>query len=258
MKPSSPDGDPRRPGAPARGRPAPPRTQDPAAGLSQLPDGRPGVLNRDVRIRPARLDRQLGQGKIDPTYSDTHLEVVVRRAAQQAREEARAEGYAAGWAQGRQAAAEQLREDQAAQTERMAARQEADGQRVRTLIAGLGEAIIAARRATIPDWEEVADVLADGALRLARAALARELRSIDEPVALAVRQALEAIADPGEAVVHLHPDDAALAGTSLPEGLRVVPDPTVPAGAVVVLTPSQRLRMDLPSALAAAERVLRS
>ena len=118
--------------------------------------------------------------------------------------------------------------------------------------------MLAARRAAIPEWEEVADAVADGALRIARAAMARELRSIDEPVADAVRRGLERIADPGDAIVHLHPDDAATVGASLPDGVRIVADPTVPQGGVVVLTPAQRLRLDLPSALAAAERVLRS
>ena len=229
-----------------------------AAGLSELPVSGPGVAGPDRQIRPARLDRQLQRGAVDPGYSDRRLEEVVARAAEAARETARAEGYAAGWAEGRRAAAEQARQHLAALTEKAAAEREREAQRLRTLVAELGEAVLAARRAAIPDWEEVADAVADGALRIARAAMARELRSIDEPVADAVRRGLERIADPGEAVVHLHPDDAATVGTSLPEGLRVVPDPTVPVGGVVVLTPAQRLRLDLPSALAAAERVLRS
>jgi flagellar assembly protein FliH len=242
------------PGAPGSRR----RTRAEAAGLTELPVGGPGVAGPDQLVRPARLDRQLRRTAVDPAYSDRHLEEVVARAAETARETARAEGYAAGWAEGRRAAAEQARQQSAALAEKAAAELERDAQRVRTLVAQLGEAVLAARRAAIPEWEEVADAVADGALRIARAAMARELRSIDEPVADAVRRGLERIADPGQAIVHLHPDDAATAGTSLPESVRVVADPTVPAGGVVVLTPAQRLRLDLPSALAAAERVLRS
>ena len=249
MKPSSTD--PARPGRPRR-------TRAEEAGLTALPLDRPGVAGEDKLVRPARLDRQLRRGTIDPTYSDTHLEEIVAKAAEAARETARAEGYAAGWAEGRQAAAEQARQQQAQLAEQAAARMEQETRRVRQLIAQLGEAILSARRSAIPDWEEVADAVADGALRIARAAMARELRSIDEPVADAVRRGLERIADPGEAIIHLHPEDAALVHDSLPEGLRVVADPTVPAGGVVILTPSQRLRLDLPGALAAAERVLRS
>jgi flagellar assembly protein FliH len=234
------------------------RTRAEEAGLSELPVDRPGVAATDRVVRPARLDRQLRRSAIDPAYSDQHLEEIVAKAAEAARERARAEGYAAGWAEGRQAAAEQARQQAAQLAEEAARRLERDTARLRQLIAQLGEAVLTARRSAIPEWEEVADAVADGAIRIARAAMARELRSIDEPVADAVRRGLERIADPGEAVIHLHPDDAATVGASLPEGLRVVPDPTVPAGGVVVLTPAQRLRLDLPSALAAAERVLRS
>jgi len=253
MKPSStdPSRDPSRPGRPRR-------TRAEEAGLTALPVDRPGVAGDDQMVRPARLDRQLRRGSIDPGYADAHLEEVVAKAAEAARETARAEGYATGWAEGRQAAAEQARQLQADLQREAAERMAQDTQRVRRLVAELGEAVLTARRSAIPEWEEVADAIADGALRVARAAMARELRSIDEPVADAVRRGLERIADPGDAIVHLHPDDAALVHESLPEGLRVVPDPTVPAGGVVVLTPSQRLRLDLPGALAAAERVLRS
>jgi flagellar assembly protein FliH len=247
------------PAAPGAGPPGSRRrTRAEAAGLSELPVGAPVVAGPDQLVRPARLDRQLRRTAVDPAYSDSHLEQVVARAAEAARETARAEGYAAGWAEGRRAAAEQARQQAAALAEKAAAELERDAQRVRALVAQLGEAVLSARRAAIPEWEEVADAVADGALRIARAAMARELRSIDEPVADAVRRGLERIADPGEAVIHLHPDDAATVGTSLPDSVRIVPDPTVPAGGVVVLTPSQRLRLDLPSALAAAERVLRS
>jgi flagellar assembly protein FliH len=249
MKPSSTD-----PVPPDRRR----RTRAQEAGLTELPLGGPGVADGDRVVRPARLDRQLRSGAIDPGYADTRLEEIVSRAAEAARETARAEGYAAGWSEGRQAAAEQARQQQARLAEQAAARLEQDTARVRSLIAELGEAVVAARRAAIPEWEDVADAVADGALRIARAAMARELRSIDEPVADAVRRGLERIADPGEAIIHLHPDDAALIMETMPDGVRVIPDPTVPAGGVVVLTPAQRLRLDLPSALAAAERVLRS
>jgi flagellar biosynthesis/type III secretory pathway protein FliH len=140
----------------------------------------------------------------------------------------------------------------------MEAALEEDRERVRRLLAELGKAILEGRRASVPQWQEVADALADGALQIARAAVARELRSIDDPVAEAVRSALQAISEPGQAVVHLHPEDATFAGRQPPEGIRVVADASVPPGSVLVLTPAQRLLIDLPTALSAAERVLRS
>src|SRR3954468_19346060 len=94
------------------------------AGLSELPLDRPGVTATDRQVRPARLDRQLRRGAIDPMYSDRHLEGGAAKAAGAARETARAEGYAAGWAEGRQAAAEQARQQALALAEQAAARLE--------------------------------------------------------------------------------------------------------------------------------------
>jgi flagellar assembly protein FliH len=195
---------------------------------------------------------------MDPTYSDPHLEELIRVAAEQARHEARAEGYAAGWSQGRHAAAEatdQARIDIVRQAE--AARQAVAAQ-VQALVANLGEAARAGRAEILPEWIEVADVLADGALQLAAAALGRELKSIDGAVAAAVRSALRHIADPADAVVHLSPSDAVMLEGAGELGVQVVADPAVLDGSVLVVTPAQRLQHDLPAALAAAEEVLRT
>ena len=50
----------------------------------------------------------------------------------------------------------------------------------RGLLEALAEA--AARRPEEPKWADLADTLADGALAIARAALARELSSVDDDV----------------------------------------------------------------------------
>jgi flagellar assembly protein FliH len=200
----------------------------------------------NVSVRPAQLDRPLRRLGLDPTYTDPHLEELVRVAADRARHEARAEGYAAGWSQGRQAAGEK------AQRERSIA-----GQKMAKLLAALGDAARAARVAVTPEWAEVADTLAEGALRLAAAALGRELRSFDDSLIQSVKDALQLLAEPGEAVVHLNPADAALILDGPELNVRVISDPSVPVGSLVSLTPAQRLRHDLPAALSAAEEVLR-
>jgi flagellar assembly protein FliH len=212
----------------------------------------------DVSIRPARLDRPLRRTTLDPTYADPHLEELIRVAAEHARHEARAEGYAAGWSQGRQAAAARSTADHAAMTAQLTAERAAAGKKTARLMTALGEAARAARVTVAPEWSEVADTLAEGALRLAAAALGRELRSIDDAVAQAVHTALQLLTEPGEAVAHLNPADAALALDEPTLGVRVISDPRVPEGSVIVLTPAQRLRHDLPAALDAAEAVLRS
>jgi flagellar assembly protein FliH len=212
----------------------------------------------EVSVRPARLDRPLRRATLDPTYTDPHLEELVRQASERAREEARTEGYAAGWSEGRQAAGDKARGEIEAAARRADVERIAVSERVAGLLSSLAEISRTARLAIVPEWIEVADVLADGALRLASAALSRELQSVDGAVADSVRAAVRQLAQPGEAVVHLSPVDAALLSADAIAGVRVIADPSVKPGSVVALTPSQRLSHDLPAALAAAEEVLKS
>ncbi|GAA3607583.1 FliH/SctL family protein [Kineosporia mesophila] len=208
-------------------------------------------------VRPANLDRPLHRTTIDPQYSDPRLEEMVRTATQEAREGAQAQGYLAGWAQGRQAAAED--------TARIRAQQQQENQRIRAEVADqvtelletLRNAVQEAGQACLPEWNEVADVLVEGSLKLAAAALGRELQTVDDAVGQAVQAALRQVAASDETVVHLHPDDAAMLGDDGPEGVTIVPDITLSPGNLTVLTPTQRLRQNLPAALAAAEEVLR-
>ena len=209
-------------------------------------------------VRPANLDRPLQRGTIDPQYSDPRLEEMVRATAERAREEAQAQGYLAGWSQGRQAAAEehvrvQARLQEENQKER--ARLTVEAQQ---LLENLRAVTRQVQQSTLPQWNEVSDILTEGALRLAEAALGRELRTMDDSVTSAVRTALRQVAASDETEVHLNPADAEVVAEEAVEGVTIVPDPGVPAGAVTVITPTQRLRHDLPGALSAAEEVLRS
>jgi flagellar assembly protein FliH len=210
-----------------------------------------------VTVRPARLDRPLQQGALDPGYSDPRLEQMIREATEQAREAAQAQGYAAGWMQGRQAAAAEAQVQAAAAAAQLERERQAVVAEMRQLLGGLAQAANVMSQRSASEWSEVADVLGEGALQLAQALLARELNSVDDALMLNVRAALQQLADPAQAVVHLHPQDAAMI-KDVPDGVRIVPDPAVPVGGVVVLTPAQRLRMDLPEALASAQEVLRS
>jgi flagellar assembly protein FliH len=223
--------------------------------------GTAGAQADGPRVRPARMDRPLHRSTLEPVYSDPHLEKLVAAAADQARDAARAEGYAAGWAQGRQAAAATAAEAAAEAGRRDEQRRSAETQRAAGVLAALAEATRRAGEAVVPEWAEVADTLAAGALQLASAALGRELASVDGALAESVRVAVGLLAEPGRAVVHVHPDDAYLlsgGSGSAPDGVRVVADPSVAPGSVVVLSPAQRVKVDLPAALAAAEEVLRS
>ena len=215
-------------------------------------------------VRAARFDRPLRHGA-GRSFGDAEVDRQVQAAIEQGRQQGRAAGYAAGWAQGRQAAAEQA--EQAARVREAAevSRRAQDTMRLQALFAELSRLTGELDRALSPAWDEVADAVTDGALRIARAALGRELADLDQARLNTVRTALRTIGDPGHAVVRVHPDDqalltSALTATStspLPTGVRLVADPALVPGEVRVATPTQRLRMHLPDALAAAEEVLR-
>ncbi|HVN14051.1 MAG TPA: FliH/SctL family protein [Kineosporiaceae bacterium] len=213
-------------------------------------------------VRPARLDRPLtgaesvGHGG---TWGDPALDAALAAAMEDGRRRGTAQGYATGWAAGLHAAAERERVDAAARAQAADVERRERLGRAESLLAALAEARRQVAAAAAPTWEQLADVLADGALAIARAALARELSSVDDDVERRVRAALEALADDGRLAVHLHPDDvAALAGARLPEGTQLVPDVGVRPGTVDVRGDVRRLRIDIPAAVAAAEEVLRS
>jgi flagellar assembly protein FliH len=213
-------------------------------------------------VRPVRFERPLhaaGPGARTPGWGDAGLDGALAEAVEAARAEGLAQGYAAGWAAGRQAAAER----EAAETVERARAAEADRRalaaRAESLLAALAAAATSAATAAEPTWDELGDVLADGALALARAALARELASVDADLELRMRAALRLLAGDGRVVVLLAPQDAAaLAGVRLPEGTELVADAALAPGTVAVRTDARRLLLDVPAAIAAAEEVLRS
>jgi len=216
----------------------------------------------DPGVQAVRFDRPLHAAAAaggPAGWGDVRLDAALAQVVETARAEGLAQGYAAGWAAGRQAASER----EAAEVVERARAAEADRRAVaahaETLFAALAAAAASAAQAAEPTWNELADVIADGALSLARAALARELASVDADLELRVRAALRLIGGDGRAVVLLAPADAAaLAGVGLPEGTELVPDASVVPGTVAVRTDTRRLLLDVPAAIAAAEEVLRS
>ncbi len=213
----------------------------------------------DPQPRPARFDRQLN-GVLG--WADPLVERRIAEATQRAVADARSLGYAAGWAQGRQEAAQH---EAAERVERMQAMREAmrvQAERAQVLLHALQEAARQVNLAATPAWEEVADAVADGALAIARAALGRELAAVDAEAADAVRIAVRCLGEPSDLTVHVNPQDLALveqlAGPELPAGIRLVADSSLSPGSVLATGPVQRLRRDLPAAVARAEEVLRS
>jgi len=217
-------------------------------------------------VTPARMDRPLRT--FGGRWVDPDAEHRIGQAAELAREQARAQGYAAGWAQGRQAAAAAAAEEQqrrAAADEQTAQQQVA---RFETVMAALARAAATADATAAPRWSEFVDALADGALGIARAALGRELASIDDPTVEAVRSALAILGEPDEVVIRANAADLAMlssvahrakeAGNGTAGKVSFVVDADLAPGDVTLATLSQRLRLHLPAAVAAAEAVLRA
>jgi flagellar assembly protein FliH len=215
-----------------------------------------------AEVRAVRFDRPLtgaAAAVLGGGWGDPLLDAALAEAIEDGRRRGAAAGYAAGWAAGLHAAAG--REEAASAARAQAA--EAERRNRVALAEALLEALARAARevatAGVPTWEELADVIADGALAIARAALDRELATVDDDVVLRVRGALRTLAGDGRLVVHLHPDDVAtLIGTRLPDGAELTPDPAVRPGTVAVRGNAQRLHLDLAAAVEAAEEVLRS
>jgi flagellar assembly protein FliH len=213
-------------------------------------------------IRPARFDRPLSgpqAARFGAAWGDPALDAQIAEAVAEGRRQGLAHGFAAGWAAGRQAAAEREAVDAVARAEAAEAERGEARRRAEELLAALADAARSAAATTAPDYEELADVLADGAIALARAALSRELTSVDDDVKRRVRTAVRTLAGDGRLVVRLNPADlAAIEGARLPADAELVPDDTLPLGAVTVRGELQRLRLDVPAAVTAAEEVLRS
>ncbi len=219
----------------------------------------------DPEVTPARLDRPLRT--FGGRWVDPDAEHRIGQAAELAREQARAQGYAAGWAQGRQAAAAAAAQEQqrrVAADEQQAQQQAA---RLDAVLGSLTRATAAADATAAPRWNELADVLADGALAIARAAIGRELASIDDPTVEAVRSALAMLGEPEQVVIRAAAADLAMltsvaeraraAGNGSAAKVTFVVDAALAPGDVTLSTLTQRLRLHLPAAVAAAEAVLR-
>ncbi len=172
---------------------------------TELPTQPPGV-------RPVRFDRPLAGAAAAATgaaWGDPALDAVLAEVVENARREGLAQGYAAGWAAGRRDADDVARVEAAERAGRLRMERDAVLAAARGLLEALAEA--AARRPEEPKWADLADTLADGALTIARAALARELsyrRRRREPRGSG-RHCTPSRAT-ARLVLHLAPADAAL------------------------------------------------
>jgi len=207
-----------------------------------------------------RFDRPLVE---QPGWADPRIARQIAEVSRSARAQGLAEGYAAGWAQGRRAAAEREAAEVAERTAREEATRRALTVRAQGLLVTLAQAARTLADQVVPAWDDLMDVLVDGALSVAAAGFGRELASLDAPALEAARTALRLLPPTDAITLHVHPSDLELFGepdegaSATFQGVPVVVDPGVAPGAVVARTPLQSLPVDLPAAFAAAEEVLR-
>jgi flagellar assembly protein FliH len=215
--------------------------------------------------RAVRFDRPLVE---IAGWGDPRVARQVADATRAGRQQGMAEGYAEGWAQGRKAANARAQEEHAQRADREEATRRQLTSRSQSLLASLAQSARTLSEQAAPAWDELADVLVEGALAIAAAALSRELASVDDETLEAVRVALRVLPSAESIALHVHPSDVELLGRNgagaatkaepLPVGLRVVADPTVATGTVVARTSLHTLPVDLKACLRAAEEVLRS
>src|SRR3954452_14558149 len=134
-----------------------------------------------AEVRPARFDRPLSgphAARFGAAWGDPVLDAQIAEAVADGRRNGLAHGFASGWAAGRQAAAQREAAEAAARVEAAHAEQLEQRRHVEKLVTALRGAVRSAGSVAAPGYEELADVLTDGALAIARAAVARELSSV--------------------------------------------------------------------------------
>jgi len=155
-------------------------------------------------------------------------------------DERRAAGYAAGWAAGARAAAEAA---EAAERRRAAEAADAERRRDVALAQAVGTLRQAAEAVTARqavDDAALAGAVHAAALELAEAVLGHELRPGPDSARALLGRALALPADAGLHTVRVCPDDAAhvravldARDVTLPDGVRLIADPTLQPGDVV-------------------------
>ena len=189
---------------------------------------------------------------------DSAIESTLGALADRTRAAGMAQGYAAGWAEGRQRAqeaADQAALERAALDQHAAAQLRADQQ---ALVGSLTQAVARCDAVLAERQELVATEAVDLALRIAEAVIGRELASMTDAGAEALRRALAEVPPTVTATVRLNPVDAAtLDPAETRDGrVTVVADPTVSAGGAVLETEATTVDASLDTALARVAEAL--
>jgi flagellar assembly protein FliH len=189
---------------------------------------------------------------------DSATEATLDALADRARAAGMAQGYAAGWAEGRrraQEASDQAAAERAAADQQAAAQLRADQQ---ALVTSLGDAVARCDAVLAERQELLATEAVDLGLRIAEAILGRELATMTDAGAEALRRALAQVPPTVTATVRLSPADAAALDPAEIAGrpVTVVADPSVAAGGAVLETDVSTVDAGLETALARVREAL--
>ena len=212
----------------------------------------PSVGHPDLR---AGTWTRLGASTV---LGDSATEATLGALADRARAAGTAQGYAAGWSEGRRRAQEEA--DRAAEEHAAAAA------RARTEMLGTQQSLVDALTAAVERCDadlasrqaELADAAVSLGLRIAEAVLQREVATMVDPGAEALRRALAEVPPTVTATVRMHPADLAALDHSVLAGrpVTVVADAGVPTAGAVLETEVTTVDATIESALARVREVL--
>lgn len=163
--------------------------------------------------------------------SDAASDAVLSGLADQAKAAGSALGYAQGWAEGRRAAEDRARQEEAASSQRLVAEEAHRRQGHQSAVRALETAAERLHQATAHVCAGLEQQVTALAFRLVEEILGRELALASSPGTDAVRRALALVPEDPVVTLRMHPDDICDETLELcPAGTRVVADTSLSRG----------------------------
>ena len=165
-------------------------------------------------------------------------------------------GHAAGYAAGLRTAETVLAERLVAMERELSQAKEAAHAELERAVTVLAAAIRAAEARTLPVVQDSQDALATAAIDLAEAIIGQELSDGPRSARAALTRALGTVPPAELTGIRLHPDDRALLDEDLPEGVRLIADPTLARGDAIAELPDGYLDARISTALNRAKAAI--
>lgn len=199
-----------------------------------------------ARLVGATLDTDLSVRRVPSTPSPgTHAPAELREALRTAREEAARVGYEDGYEAGRSAAeADVLQRLEPAR---------ADLARATAALEAAARQLLERQEAAVADVERH---VAELAVAVAEAVIGQELRTSPDVVSSAITRALQLVPQGVDAIVRVHPQDAAVAPAAGDRRVTLVADAGIEPGGCIVDAGPCRIDAQIAPALARVREAL--